>query len=825
MCVFVFVCVDGGTHGCKHMYAHVCIHMYCVPCVFRLQNVGANEPGHGATEVMDENLSQEDGEEPLKKATNDQLIIPVDPMNKDVDNRVLEEQGLMALTPKDIVLDKNHLGKYEAEQKGKEALDVDNTVVRSQPGSLLDNRAVSEVDARGTLNGDMPTAGASGAVAKLDLKPGMWPEKGTELRGLMDVPDPSSPGVYKTVLQVGPMGQLVSGVEGAKAQGKVDGGAGTPTNGHPAHVVSAIPKPTLVSGAITQQPGATTIPAPHIADKPREGAINGDGPASKSAGTPVPQAAHVKEGEGEHEEATREEGGPDGYQVSRAVVTFAVLQTEEKTHTIGDDEEGVDENATRAAPFTMASQWQGISALGSSGEEDSADALDDAGPREGGLPRMSKSRSRQLAMSTLADEDDNFDSMARNSLVLLDDKDFPEPLRGSQIFEDDDSHPSQIAQPSKDKDGGEVKVGPPLLFSRNPIPGSGSAPLMKPVTIEQSPKLNLSSPRKMPEKLAKDIGNRIGSPLKQGSGSPTKLLFKMRDSDEKKGQRPVSKLMATGKPPFHHSARKDKSEVSKTSAGGSVSAQNTASAMPNEAHALGTKDSNVASVGSSSPARDRDGSKDAVDAHKLTAHPQGKPVLKDKRLDNGSVESPKELKLVSKELRSASKELKPVSKDPKSILKDRRPESGAGEPAKELKSILKERKAENNVREGSSNIPTVNGTPSTLRDSASRKTMDNGVPHRTSVESKIPVSSSRVADKPTSSEEKRASPPTKIPVRTSSGKSGSGCKRSTSASRLERKSKELADIPECVSPLNLEEDSPMPRPPPGPPRSSAVNVR
>jgi hypothetical protein len=65
--------------------------------------------------------------------------------------------------------------------------------------------------------------------------------------------------------------------------------------------------------------------------------------------------------------------------MSRAAVTFAVLQTEERTHTLGEDEDGVDENATRAAPFTMASQWQGISALNSSGADDDSvnEDLDD----------------------------------------------------------------------------------------------------------------------------------------------------------------------------------------------------------------------------------------------------------------------------------------------------------------------------------------------------------------------------------------------------------------------------------------------------------------
>lgn len=50
--------------------------------------------------------------------------------------------------------------------------------------------------------------------------------------------------------------------------------------------------------------------------------------------------------------------------ISRAQLTFAIMQTDDRTHTMGDD--NVDENATRAAPFTQASQWQGVSGFASS---------------------------------------------------------------------------------------------------------------------------------------------------------------------------------------------------------------------------------------------------------------------------------------------------------------------------------------------------------------------------------------------------------------------------------------------------------------------------
>ncbi|KAK7104552.1 tau-tubulin kinase homolog Asator-like [Littorina saxatilis] len=746
------------------------------------QNMGPNEPGHGATEVMDENLSQEDGEEPLKKAANDQLIIPVDPTGREVDNRLLEEQGLMVLTTKDIVLEKNQLGKYEAEQKGKDTPDVD------RPHALMDNGAVNDADIRGTLVSDMPPAGAGLSAANLNLKQGDALGGGAGSKGLMNVPDPSTPGMYKSVLTVGALGQLKEAEGRSAVRGEGDAG-GVILNGHPSHthLVSSIPRVSHAVSGASQPHAAADHPAPHIADgTPGEGAVSGNTPAAHKlhSGISFQQATQSKDADGEME---RDEGGVDGYQVSRAAVTFAMFQTEDKTHTIGDDEEGVDENATRAAPFTMASQWQGISALNSSGE-DSDNALEDVPLREGGVPRVSKSRSRQLAMNTLADEDDNFDSLARNSLVLLDDKDNPDPLRGSQIFEDDDTH---LVLTNRDETGGgEGKLGPPLLQSKADFPVSGRG--LKPLAGDYNPKLNSSSPRKMPEKLAKDIGNRIGSPLKQGPGSPSKLLFKMRENEEKAGLRPVSKLVATGKPPVPQPVKKDRTLDPQKSgvSGGSTPLTNSAAVKSNDVQAPATKDSNIASVGSSSSSGGKD--KDAVDSNNLASHSMFKPSLKDKQLESG----------------------------------------GSSLSTRELKSILKERKSETNAEEPTRGRSTSRSSNSVQNDSPSpRKLADknkDGVPRRASVpsESRIPVSTSRAGatNNSPASETKQSSPVRKIPVRAAPAKSSSR-KRSVSASRVEHSKKELADIPECVTPLHMEDDSPIPRPPPGTPKASMMNAR
>ncbi|KAL8622830.1 hypothetical protein ACOMHN_026951 [Nucella lapillus] len=784
-----------------------------------------NEAGHGATEVLDENLSQEEGEEGLKKGGTDQLIIhPNHP--QDLDNRLLEEQGgVVVVNAKDIILDKNHageggggggghVGKYEAEQKGKDpAPDAESARGQAQQISR-DNRRVSgaDVDVRGTLNGDTGQ-GAGLATAKLELRPsGGFGDRGAESKGLMDIPDPSAPGVYKTVLQVGSLGQgKADGDRGRAVGGGREGGAGVGWNGGVpnGHPVSSIPRLThIVTGAAQQSETSGPSASPAInSERGKDGAaINGKPPAHKPSGVHFPQTSPWKDAEGENEETAKEEegggGGPEGYQVSRAAVTFAVLQTEEKTHTLGDDDEGVDENATRAAPFTMASQWQGISALGSSGE-DSDNALDEGAPKEGIL-RMSKSRSRQLAMNTLADEDDNFDSVVRNSLVLLDgDKDSLEPLRASRVFEEEEENSNVVQlvpQACQDGAGGDEAAtpAPPLISSKHDPAAKGGKPT--PADLPAS-MLNSSSPRKMPEKLAKDIGNRIGSPLKQGSGSPSKLLFKVRDGEEKKGGKPVSKLVAASKPPVQQTMKKDRAppDPPKPSSASGVSATvKSASAMPNETEDSANKDTSIGGVVSSGhSAREKEG----ADARNLASHSQVKPILKDKHVDSGSKDRPKE---------------------PKPVLREKRTENGdSGNGAKEPKSILKER--ESNVVQTTTNIPVVNGASTTPRklpdkDSSTRRA---SVP----TESKIPISSSRLAEKLATVEEKKTSPPTKIPVRMGGTKSSSNRKRSVSASRLERTMKELADIPECLSPLNAEDDSPLPRPPPGPPKVTMSNAR
>ena len=106
-----------------------------------------------------------------------------------------------------------------------------------------------------------------------------------------------------------------------------------------------------------------------------------------------------------------ENGGVDGaYLASKAAVTFAILQTPERRFFADgdnvDDDEGMEDNVTRAAPLTMASQCQVISTRGSIG--DNSDRCLDEGVRKNGaiglrgtLPHIPAS----LSSLTLSDRD------------------------------------------------------------------------------------------------------------------------------------------------------------------------------------------------------------------------------------------------------------------------------------------------------------------------------------------------------------------------------------------------------------------------------------
>lgn len=234
---------------------------------------------------------------------------------------------------------------------------------------------------------------------------------------------------------------------------------------------------------------------------------------------------------------------PD-HMISRAAITFAVMQ-DDKTHTAADEADDV--NATRAAPFTVASQWGG-----GFGSESNSDADDESEGEDGAdFNKKISSRKKRAMMNTLADEDDlRMDSVMRSSLIIHDGDQINDlrnhhAMRGSLVLLDDDNNDSAI----KDLNDSPYHIGERKLSSSSltKVPISSESRV---TVVEKSQSLdNLQSRTgilKMPDKIAKEIGN-IMSPL----NSPSKSMFKTKDSltDMKKLSSLGQVKASIGKPP------------------------------------------------------------------------------------------------------------------------------------------------------------------------------------------------------------------------------------------------------------------------------------
>lgn len=196
--------------------------------------------------------------------------------------------------------------------------------------------------------------------------------------------------------------------------------------------------------------------------------------------------------------------------VSRAPLTFAMMQTDEKT-----PDDHLDENATRAAPYTVASQWN-ASQFPSSSESQADDESE--GEIGGGVKSKSQmKKSKRFQHNTLMDEEDmKMDSVLRNSLVLAD-ADGQDCLRNSLVFVGDDSAALSANDSDNDKKhGAKSKSG---SFAEK------SKQQEKSAATSSIPHKMIG--HKMPEKLAKEMDNLISSPLRN---SPTKNLFKPKES-------------------------------------------------------------------------------------------------------------------------------------------------------------------------------------------------------------------------------------------------------------------------------------------------------
>lgn len=467
--------------------------------------MGPITPGHGATEVLDENLSYQDGEEPLKKA---ELI----PLNE-VDNRYVEE-GVVVLSRPDADIPP---AKYEQDTKTKEKNKDTDKGKSQEKGEHIYKKGIHADAVSSKESGNRSGTVNSHLVKQQVVNSVRAPSSGASLEGgshqvsSLKVGDKDVPSPGDRLPPPGP--SVVYGL---------------PTSGNP-------------SGGLAGSRSKLV----RLHEGPESSGVDygGSEKAGSISNVNPPYIATLEAGEPSNEnENMRLESHPD--LASRAAITFALMQTDDKTHTQCDD--AGEENATRAAPFTMASQW---GAFGSSDEgSDNQDSEDDGGGDKG----KKSARARRLAMmNTLADEDDHqLDSMARNSLVLLDERDGHETLRTSLVFEDDNTDMMKMMQSSGSRGEDALEDGPDIT-------GRHSEPIHQHTHTQSQDKSFSSSPRKMPEKLAKDIDNRIGSPLKQNtSGSPSKFVFKNRDAGEEKRNR---KLVALGKPPIHSSSKRDKS--------------------------------------------------------------------------------------------------------------------------------------------------------------------------------------------------------------------------------------------------------------------------
>ncbi|XP_050406796.1 uncharacterized protein LOC126822086 [Patella vulgata] len=447
-----------------------------------LVQVGPNTP-HGATEVLDVNLSQEDGED--KKLPVD-LIINDNRYQREVDNRLKEENGDPALSPKLQREETEKEIKYEPEQKTKDTFDKD-----------LGNSGTKEGKSTEV------TSGSKHKEMNNDCKENHESSKSNQ----NDDNNHKSSAHKKHIIE----------------SNEHDSGSKEPLD-----ICKLKPNDNQV-------PPAAILPISYSNENMESVDRNRHSKILSSKNVTV--------------DMDDDDNLPVTYQMSKAAVTFALMQTEDKTHTVGDD--NIDENATRAAPFTVASQLGGVSAFGSSGEESDAEQSDEDEIAKGaecqGHFKLPKSRSRKHLMNTLGDDDDNnFDSVTRNSLILLDDKETKTNNRGSLVFDDDDSDFLNIRTSATKTDDADKYCAVGL----NDIGNIMSSDYARSVGNRSN---SYSSPRKMPQQFVKGLGNMIGQ------GSTSRLLIKGRENsmdDKKLGK--VQAKSQVGKPPLYYLGKKDK---------------------------------------------------------------------------------------------------------------------------------------------------------------------------------------------------------------------------------------------------------------------------
>ncbi|XP_060071596.1 uncharacterized protein LOC132551469 isoform X1 [Ylistrum balloti] len=478
---------------------------------------GPHTAGHGATEAVDVNLSynQEEGEQEERKLKENQYILENKNLH-DIDNRLREEVGDIVLVPRN-----QNVNHVEAEEKHQMEQLVQEDNVAPQVYPINTDEQGNAGDAQTPDQPDAPKT--SGLDVLADQLTRILKQDGEKMEG-RSVPreqphDQTGPGIRfsEEILPDVREREQHTGSERRQSKGRY----------HENQLFKEIIDRKVHSAVVSN----------------RRNSVVGDEDISNN-----PDFQHDP-------------------LASKAAITFALMQTEEKTHTAAD--ENIDENATRAAPFTVASQWGAVSAFGS--DSNNSDADDESEGDEGNDLKLKPShKSRRALMNTLADEDDlRLDSIVRNSLVLHDaDRESQEILRNSLVFLDDDVDHGQNREKSDSgfhfKNLSDRKHSSTSLQFLN-VHGSertSDSPLEKSQSVD-SIHSKLSSPSRMPEKLAKEIGNLISSPL----SSPSKHLFKGKDSlTDIKRLASLSHLKPVGKPPAPHyiSARNQNTDKSAT---------------------------------------------------------------------------------------------------------------------------------------------------------------------------------------------------------------------------------------------------------------------
>jgi hypothetical protein len=391
---------------------------------------------HGATEVIDEILSDEENKDE-KKLKDAELIIDNKHV-KDIDNRYREEQGDIVLIKRDdpnLRVDEKH----QVEQMVKEET-VENVAVEAENETqdVVVNEAKNEVKVKSSK--PPVTSPTKSSLKTVDFNV-------QKLRNTQNaVPDSA----FKPIKESVSFGEIKS-----------------------------------------------------VDSKQKDSNFKAERRVS------IQDFAEIHE-ENKHDKVIDKCNNEPDPLMSRAPLTFALMQTEDKT-----PDDHLDENATRAAPYTVASQWN-ASQFPSSSE---SHAEDDSDGEVGGTKNKSQlKKSKRFQHNTLMDEEDmKMDSVLRNSLIVAD-ADGQDFLRNSLVFLGDDSAALSANESDNDKKHGvKSKSGSFAEKSKHHEKSVATSSLSH----------KLSGPSKMPEKLVKEMDNLISSPLRN---SPTKHLFKPKES-------------------------------------------------------------------------------------------------------------------------------------------------------------------------------------------------------------------------------------------------------------------------------------------------------